>query len=88
MSLIFLDVIELLIVIGCCVDCELSVDCWQINRTSAGVIIPDPSKFPSGLPTLINYVKSKGFKFGELDYFLLDQSKIFLFFVTLTDFIS
>ncbi|XP_062506826.1 uncharacterized protein LOC134183341 [Corticium candelabrum] len=39
-------------------------DCWQINRTSAGVIIPDPSKFPSGLPTLINYVKSKGFKFG------------------------
>ncbi|XP_065841971.1 uncharacterized protein [Oscarella lobularis] len=39
-------------------------DCWQINRTSDGVIIPDPSKFPSGLPNLIQYVHSKGLKFG------------------------
>jgi alpha-galactosidase len=39
-------------------------DCWQINRTENGVIIPDPEKFPSGLTNLISYVHSKGLKFG------------------------
>lgn len=44
--------------------CPDPIDCWQVNRTAAGVIIPDPGKFPSGLSNLISYVKSKGLKFG------------------------
>ncbi|XP_065825986.1 probable alpha-galactosidase [Oscarella lobularis] len=39
-------------------------DCWQINRTADGVIVPDPTKFPNGIPSLVNYVKAKGLKFG------------------------
>ena len=39
-------------------------DCWQIARDSAGFIIADPKKFPSGIKSLADYVHSKGLKFG------------------------
>lgn len=39
-------------------------DCWQIGRDSAGFIIADPKKFPSGIKALADYVHSKGLKFG------------------------
>jgi alpha-galactosidase len=39
-------------------------DCWQIARDSAGFIIADPKKFPSGIKALADYVHSKGLKFG------------------------
>ena len=39
-------------------------DCWQSGRDSAGNIIPDAEKFPSGIKTLADYVHSKGLKFG------------------------
>jgi alpha-galactosidase len=39
-------------------------DCWQIDRDSAGFIIVDSTKFPSGMKALADYVHSKGLKFG------------------------
>jgi alpha-galactosidase len=39
-------------------------DCWQVARDSAGNIIADPVKFPSGIKALADYVHSKGLKFG------------------------
>lgn len=40
-------------------------DCWQaMNRTVEGKIIPDPTRFPSGVKALADYVHSKGLKFG------------------------
>ncbi|MBN2520434.1 MAG: glycoside hydrolase family 27 protein [Bacteroidales bacterium] len=39
-------------------------DCWQIGRDSAGNIIPDPDRFPSGMKALADYIHSKGLKFG------------------------
>lgn len=39
-------------------------DCWQIARDSAGFIIADPEKFPSGIKTLADYIHNKGLKFG------------------------
>lgn len=39
-------------------------DCWQIGRDSAGNIIPDPERFPSGMKALGDYIHSKGLKFG------------------------
>ncbi|WP_316836859.1 glycoside hydrolase family 27 protein [Pedobacter nutrimenti] len=39
-------------------------DCWQIGRDSLGNIIPDPERFPSGIKNLVDYVHSKGLKFG------------------------
>ena len=39
-------------------------DCWQIGRDSAGNIIPDPERFPSGMKALADYIHSKGLKFG------------------------
>ena len=39
-------------------------DCWQIDRDSAGFIIADSKKFPSGIKSLADYVHSKGLKFG------------------------
>ncbi|MEP7230189.1 MAG: glycoside hydrolase family 27 protein [Ginsengibacter sp.] len=39
-------------------------DCWQIARDSAGFIIADPEKFPSGIKALANHIHSKGLKFG------------------------
>lgn len=39
-------------------------DCWQIDRDSAGNIIADPERFPSGIKALADYVHSRGAKFG------------------------
>ena len=39
-------------------------DCWQIARDSAGFIIADPVRFPSGIKALADYIHSKGLKFG------------------------
>ena len=39
-------------------------DCWQIAGDSAGFIIVDSIKFPSGMKSLADYVHSKGLKFG------------------------
>ena len=39
-------------------------DCWQVSRDTAGNIIPDAARFPSGMKALADYVHSKGLKFG------------------------
>lgn len=39
-------------------------DCWQVDRDSAGNILPDPERFPSGMKYLADYVHSLGLKFG------------------------
>lgn len=39
-------------------------DCWQIGRDEEGYIIVDREKFPSGIKSLVDYVHSKGLKFG------------------------
>lgn len=39
-------------------------DHWQIDRDADGNILPDSTKFPSGMKALADYVHSKGLKFG------------------------
>lgn len=39
-------------------------DCWQVGRDSLGFIVADPERFPSGIKALVDYVHSKGLKFG------------------------
>jgi alpha-galactosidase len=39
-------------------------DCWQVSRDSAGTIVADPQRFPSGMQALANYVHAKGLLFG------------------------
>ena len=39
-------------------------DCWQSDRTPEGTIVADPDRFPGGIPTLADYVHSRGLKFG------------------------
>ena len=40
-------------------------DGWEaMARDSAGNLVPDPKKFPSGMKALADYVHSKGLKFG------------------------
>ena len=39
-------------------------DCWQVSRDANGIIVPDPTRFPSGMKALADYVHSKGLKFG------------------------
>jgi alpha-galactosidase len=39
-------------------------DCWQVSRDSAGNIVPDAQRFPSGMKHLANYIHSLGLKFG------------------------
>jgi len=39
-------------------------DCWQISRDGDGNIVADPSRFPSGIKALADYIHSKGLKFG------------------------
>jgi alpha-galactosidase len=42
-----------------------SADCWaDMERDAQGNIQWDPARFPSGLPTLINWLHTRGFKFG------------------------
>jgi alpha-galactosidase len=39
-------------------------DCWQVARDSAGTIVADAARFPSGMKALADYVHGKGLKFG------------------------
>jgi len=39
-------------------------DCWHGQRDSLGFIHPDPTRFPSGIKALADYIHSKGLKFG------------------------
>lgn len=40
-------------------------DCWQAKaRDTNGRLVADPSKFPSGMKALADYIHSKGLKFG------------------------
>jgi len=40
-------------------------DGWMaMERDSAGNLVPDPKKFPNGMKALVDYVHSKGLKFG------------------------
>jgi len=40
-------------------------DCWSLRERDAnGNLVADPSKFPSGMKALADYIHSKGLKFG------------------------
>src|SRR4051812_27561669 len=39
-------------------------DCWQTSRDANGVIVADPTKFPSGIKSLADYVHARGLKLG------------------------
>src|SRR5436190_23503461 len=39
-------------------------DCWQVSRDTAGNIVADPQRFPSGIKSLADHVHSLGLKFG------------------------
>ncbi len=39
-------------------------DCWHGERDAAGVIQPDPQRFPSGMKALGDYLHERGLKFG------------------------
>jgi alpha-galactosidase len=39
-------------------------DCWHGQRDSRGFIKPDPTRFPSGMKALADYVHSRGLKLG------------------------
>jgi len=39
-------------------------DCWQVSRDAQGNIVADPTRFPSGIKALADYVHGKGLKIG------------------------
>ena len=39
-------------------------DCWQVSRDAQGTIVADPTRFPSGIKALADYVHGKGLKLG------------------------
>jgi len=39
-------------------------DCWQVARDENGEIVVDKDRFPHGMKALVDYVHSKGLKFG------------------------
>ena len=39
-------------------------DCWQRSRDAQGVIQPDPTDFPGGVPALVDYIHSRNLSFG------------------------
>jgi alpha-galactosidase len=40
-------------------------DCWmRSTRDSSGSLVPDPTRFPSGIRALADYVHARGLKFG------------------------
>lgn len=39
-------------------------DCWQVDRDENGEIVVDQERFPHGMKYLVDYVHSKGLKFG------------------------
>ena len=51
-------------------------DCWEApNRTAAGRLAEDPTRFPSGLKALGDYIHGLGLKFGIV------RGRLFLVFV-------
>jgi hypothetical protein len=40
-------------------------DGWSTGRNATGQLVEDKVKFPRGLPFVIDYIHSKGLKFGE-----------------------
>ena len=39
-------------------------DCYQVDRLPNGTIIADPTRFPNGMRSVADYIKSLGMKFG------------------------
>src|SRR5216110_2697636 len=39
-------------------------DCWQVSRDAQGNIVADPTRFPSGIKALADYIHGKGLKLG------------------------
>ena len=39
-------------------------DCWQVSRDADGTIVADPTRFPSGIAALAEYIHGLGLKFG------------------------
>jgi len=39
-------------------------DCWQVSRDENGEIVADKERFPNGIKFLVDYIHSKGLKFG------------------------
>lgn len=39
-------------------------DCWQMRRDSAGTIVVDTQRFPSGMAALATYAHARGLQFG------------------------
>lgn len=39
-------------------------DCWAYGRDSNGQLTWDTDRFPSGMPSLIDWLHGEGFKFG------------------------
>src|ERR1700730_14838642 len=39
-------------------------DCWQGDRSADGTITVDSTRFPNGMKSLVDYVHSRGLKFG------------------------
>ena len=39
-------------------------DCWQVSRDENGEIVVDAERFPNGMKHVVDYVHSKGLKFG------------------------
>jgi alpha-galactosidase len=39
-------------------------DCWQVDRDENGEIVVDAERFPNGMKHVVDYVHSKGLKFG------------------------
>ena len=39
-------------------------DCWMVDREPDGTITADPVRFPSGIKALVDYIHSKGLRFG------------------------
>ena len=39
-------------------------DCWHVDRDAQGFIQPDPTRFPSGMKALADYVHARGLKLG------------------------
>jgi len=39
-------------------------DGWNVGRDANGSVVPDPKLFPQGMAAVVDYVHSKGLKFG------------------------
>ena len=53
-----------------CADDFIQIDdCWAASqRDPSGAIVADPTRFPSGMKALADYVHGKGMKLGLCEY--------------------